>query len=208
MIAIFGNVAPFKSPCETAGFTRLHAFVQKNPSCHTRQVISLWPNHRWCRPISIRWGSAGSSGRGESLGKCLFPKTSSQMVPFCATNHLGHQLTFHIYYWAKKRKECVKCVWKEEIHQWYVYIYTVYGVCIYIWCVYMGCLSFSPWKARKHESMSVCRPVQAALGDGGLGDMNGLLGPGKQPASDCFITGPFIDLISLSGWTEAVDKST
>lgn len=30
----------------------------------------------------------------------------------------------------------------------------------------------------------------------------------NQAASDCFITGPFIDLVATNWWTEAVDKST
>ena len=69
--------------------------------------------------------------------------------------------------------------------------HTIYAVFIY---------SAYPlvFERQEHELMlcAVCpEPLPPALGDGGLEGVNGLLGPGKQPASDCFITGPFIDLV-------------
>lgn len=54
------------------------------------------------------------------------------------------------------------------------------------------------WKARRRINASVsARQCTRSVSEGPPAE-NGVLGPENQAASDCFITGPFIDLVALN----------
>lgn len=84
-----------------------------------------------------------------------------------------------------------------------------------VWNACEGSLSASIWKTRSCinapvQTLSIPTPhplypppqCTPCTGSQGLGVENGVLGPDNHAASDCFITGPFIDLVctELMNW--------